>query len=183
MKKLLIIISIVIFSISLFGICSAGMVILGWTANPELHLAGYKVYYDIDTGSPYDGTIDMDGMAQGNTPIVYWLNGKRPPGNITDYELEDNSDPEAVIHIIDTSKQWFFVITAFDTEGNESGYSNEVNTIDDIPEPYPPETPPSKIYNIRALGTVVVEDVNNASGYSNEPPLPEVVQNIRVVKQ
>jgi len=182
MKKFLTIIAIIIFSMS-FGICLAGSLTLGWTPNSESNLAGYKIYYDIDSGDPYLGTTStMDGMSQGDSPIIYWLKGKRPPGNTTDYELEDNSDPEVTIHVIDTNKQWFLVVTAFDTGDYESDYSNEVNTVDDAPPP-DPNTPPSKIYNIRALNTIVVEDVNNASGYSNEPPLPEVIQNIRVVKQ
>ncbi len=184
MKKLFIIISVIIFSISLYGMCLAGQVTLGWSPNSEVDLAGYKVYYDIDGGHPYSGTTDiMGGMSPGDSPIVYWMRGKRPPGNTTDYEIEDNSNPEATLHIIDTSKVWFFVLTAFDIEGYESDYSNELNTYDDAPDPLPDDTPPSKIYNIRALGTTVVEDVDNASGYNDDEPFPEVVQNIRVVKQ
>jgi type II secretory pathway predicted ATPase ExeA len=78
---------------------------LEWDANTEPDLAGYKVYYKIgSSGEPYDGT----GATEGNSPVDI--------GNVTTYKL----------HGLAEDVTYFFVVTAYDTEGLESEYSNEV---------------------------------------------------------
>jgi hypothetical protein len=80
---------------------------LAWDANTEPNLAGYKVYYDSDgSGEPYGGT----GATEGDSPIDV--------GNVTEFTLYGLSDGE--VH--------FLAVTAYNDEGLESGYSNEVST-------------------------------------------------------
>ncbi|BAV34005.1 fibronectin type III domain protein [Sulfuricaulis limicola] len=77
---------------------------LTWDAVPATNLSGYRVYY-------------------GTTPGTY----QQAPGqglsvgNITTYTLMGLSN----------GTRYYFAVTAFDTAGNESGYSNEV--FKDIP--------------------------------------------------
>jgi len=91
-------------------------VTLQWDANTEPDLAGYKVYYkQVSSGPPYNGT----GATEGNSPIDV--------GNTTTC---------TVTGLID-GVTYFFVVTAYDSEGLESDYSNEVAT---SPEPTAPES-------------------------------------------
>jgi fibronectin type 3 domain-containing protein len=93
-------------------------VTLEWDANTEPDLAGYKVYYKTDlSGAPYDGT----GATEGNSPTDV--------GNFTTYTLHGLTD----------GIDYFFVVTAHDTEGLESDYSNEVTTGSE-PTPTPTTT-------------------------------------------
>lgn len=95
-------------------LCFAADVTLRWDANTETDLAGYKLYYKTDTtGAPYDGT----GADQGPSPV-----------NIPLGSLSDPNNPEFTITGVDAGHIYFLVITAYDTEENESGYSNEVST-------------------------------------------------------
>jgi len=89
-------------------------VTLQWDANTEPDLAGYKVYFDIDSGEPYDWA---------NSPITMTLN------------LDENSDPNVVEYTLIALPDgviWYFVVTAYDNQDLESGYSNEVNTGSDF---------------------------------------------------
>ena len=82
---------------------------LEWDANSETNLAGYEVYYDTDgSGPPYDGK----GQAEGDSPIDV--------KNVTEFWFR-TIDLKA--------NNFWFVVTAYNTEGLESGYSNEVNTV------------------------------------------------------
>jgi len=81
---------------------------LAWDANTESNLAGYKVYYNTrGPGAPYDGV----GQAEGDSPIDV--------GNVTEFDFNS---------IDFRAKDFWFVVTAYNTEGLESGYSNEVTT-------------------------------------------------------
>ena len=72
---------------------------LRWDANTEADLAWYKVYYKTgSSGGPYDNTINV--------------------GNVTTYSLHGLTD----------GITYYFVVSAYDTEGLESNYSNEVST-------------------------------------------------------
>jgi hypothetical protein len=87
-------------------------VTLGWDANTEPDLAGYKVYYKTgSSGPPYNGT----GANQGSSPVTV------PIG-----DLADADNPEYTLSGLSDSEVSFFVVTAYDTEGLESDYSNEV---------------------------------------------------------
>jgi hypothetical protein len=92
---------------NLRGVFGSSSITLTWNPIPST-LTGYayKVYYATHTGPPYDGT----GAAQGNSPIDV--------GNVIAYSL---TGLPANVH--------YFIVTAYDTLGRESWYSNEVNNI------------------------------------------------------
>jgi hypothetical protein len=93
----------------------AADVTLRWDANTESDLDGYKLYYKTDSsGSPYDGT----GSDQGASPVDIPLTS-----------LGDPNNPEFTITGLDAGHIYFLALTAYDTEDNESGYSNEVCTL------------------------------------------------------
>ncbi|MEW5803167.1 MAG: Ig-like domain-containing protein [bacterium] len=80
-------------------------VMLEWTENTGQDIAGYKVYYTADpAGSPYDGTEALEG----DSPINV--------GKVSQYILTGLS----------TIRNYRFVVTAYDSLGRESDYSNEV---------------------------------------------------------
>ena len=86
-----------------------------WDANTEPDLAGYRLYYKTgSSGAPYDGT----GATEGNSPTDV--------ANVTTYTLTGLTD----------GIDYFFVVTAYDTEDLESEYSNEV-TASTEPTPTP----------------------------------------------
>ncbi len=71
---------------------------LAWDTSPIGDLAGYKIYFDTDSiGFPYADTIDV--------------------GNNTSYTLSGLS----------TGLKYYIAATCYDTDGNESWYSNEVS--------------------------------------------------------
>jgi len=77
-------------------------VVLAWDPNAESDLAGYKIYgSEGSPGPPYD-LIDTHSLDD--------IDPDNPAGQITD---------------LDDSPEYYFVVTAYDLEGNESGYSNE----------------------------------------------------------
>jgi len=107
MKKTVMIMSIVMMFIMSI-VCSAYAVdiTLRWDANIETDLAGYNLYYKVGTpDSPYNNTE-----------------------NILLNILNDVNNPEFTITDLDDTYIYFLVLTAYDLEGNESGYSNEVHT-------------------------------------------------------
>lgn len=71
---------------------------LTWGANKEKDLAGYKVYRATASGAY-------------GAPIA------TVPGSVTTYQATG----------LEFGKTYFFVVTAYDIAGNESGYSNEVS--------------------------------------------------------
>ncbi len=81
---------------------------LQWDANTETDLAGYKVYYKIETSGPsYNGT----GAVEGNSPIDV--------GNVTQFTL----------HGLYEDVTYFFAVSAYNTTQLESGFSNEVDAL------------------------------------------------------
>jgi hypothetical protein len=105
----------------------AADVTLAWTANAEPDLAGYYIYYKSGTsGAPYNGT----GVYEGDSPI------KVPLG-----VFADPANPEYTMHGLSDTEITFFVLTAYDTEDNESSFSNEVFYIDVPASNLPPDTP------------------------------------------
>jgi endoglucanase len=76
---------------------------LAWDANTEADLAGYKLYQGTKAGGPY---TYVQTIAKGTLAAV--------TANLTD-------------------GTYCWVLTAYDSSGNESGYSNEVcRTIDTV---------------------------------------------------
>jgi hypothetical protein len=82
-------------------------IILDWAANDADDLAGYKVYYDDSSQPLYDGS----GAAEGNSGEVYVTAGETAQLTFTD---------------LSEVAPLYVSVTAFDYEGNESGYSNVV---------------------------------------------------------
>ena len=79
-------------------------VTLEWDANTQPDRDGYKIYYT-DSVHPYNGTvIDVD---------------------IDDVEIGDVA--RYTVTVLSDTDTYFFVVTAYDTLGNESGYSNKVS--------------------------------------------------------
>jgi hypothetical protein len=82
----------------------AADVTLAWDPNTDSDLEGYGVYFKKDSpGPPYDffGYVAVQDLSDPNNP-TFTLTG-----------LEEGS-------------QYYFVATAYDLTGNESGYSNSV---------------------------------------------------------
>ncbi len=94
---------VLFFSEPAKGAEAAG-VTLTWDSNYEADLAGYKVYYGTSSG-------------EYGTPKIMPL-----------ASLQDVTNPGCAVTDLDGAKTWYFVVTAYDTEGLESDYSNEVNT-------------------------------------------------------
>lgn len=118
------IICFILIGISLFVDAGDQRIGLEWDANTEENLTGYNVYVSHDAGGPYE-LIDTVGK---DTTEFWW------------YGILSGSD-------------YYFVVTAFNDEALESGYSNEVcayinNDKDfaiecgtEYPENPPPEDP------------------------------------------
>jgi hypothetical protein len=116
-------------------------VTLAWAANNEPDIAGYYIYYKSGaSGPPYDGM----GVYEGDSPI------KVPLGIFVDPE-----NPEYTLHGLSDTKISFFVLTAYDSEGNESDFSNEVYYID-VPESNLAPDTPNIIYPENYSGDVEV---------------------------
>ncbi|MCC7202290.1 MAG: fibronectin type III domain-containing protein [Nitrospirae bacterium] len=79
---------------------------LSWDRNTQPDLAGYKIYYGTTSGD-YTASKDV-GLT--NTPSY-------------------PKYPVADISSLSKGEKYYFVVTAYDTVGNESDYSNEVYTI------------------------------------------------------
>jgi hypothetical protein len=78
-------------------------VVLAWDPNAESDLAGYKIYGSKGSPGPPYNLIDTHSLDD--------IDSVNPAGQITD---------------LDDSSEYYFVVTAYDLEGNESDYSNEV---------------------------------------------------------
>lgn len=99
MKK---IISIFIAISMIASIAYAGMyhIIFSWDKNTEADLAGYKLYH----------RIASELYTDSNALII----------------INDPNSNTCTLDDFVTNENIYFVITAFDIAGNESGYSNEV---------------------------------------------------------
>ncbi|MGD8449156.1 MAG: hypothetical protein PVF36_07965, partial [Desulfobacterales bacterium] len=115
---------------------------LAWGSNSEPDLAGYYIYYKTgSSGAPYDGT----GAVEGNSPIQVPL-----------ADLDNPAYPEYTIHGLSDTETTYFVLTAYDTDGNESSYSNEVSY-------HPPSVPALSSLSISGNHSV---NENSSTGYT-----------------
>lgn len=115
-------------------------VTLAWTGNAEPDLAGYYIYYKSGTsGAPYNGT----GVDEGDSPI------KIPLGTFA-----DPANPEYTLHGLSDTQTSYLVLTAYDAEDNESGFSNEVS--------YQPSTAPI-LSSLSISGSDYVSENNSAN--------------------
>jgi hypothetical protein len=90
----------------------APTITLAWSSSSGSLPAGYKIYYKIDsTVPPYDGK----GLAEGDSPIVIPLDMFKNPHN-----------PEFTIHGLNKNMRYFFAVTAYDHNGQESSLSNGI---------------------------------------------------------
>lgn len=106
--------NIIILCLIFLTACTAfSAVIVSWNTNTEKDLAGYKIYFG-KKSRLYENTVTV------------------------------NTDTS---HIIDNYRflegaKYYFAVTAFDSSGNESGFSEEVSvTI--------PNSPPNKPTNVK----------------------------------
>ncbi len=110
-------------------------VTLQWDPNTEPDLAGYVIYYaEGHRGPPFDGI----GSDKGPSPIFTSMSGA------TGHQI-DNSDPVTFVMNLPGDKgvvDYCFAVTAYDTEGRESGFSNQVCLSGDTTYPSPDEGAP-----------------------------------------
>ena len=116
---------ILLFIPLFFSIVTSGYAIdftLAWDANTDPDLEGYLLYYKTGPlSSPYNGM----GATEGDSPIYISLQ-----------EISNPEQPEYTIHGLDETEDYYFVLTAYDIYGRESGYSNEAGSNDTGSEVY-----------------------------------------------
>ena len=95
--------------LAIAGIAQAATVQVTWNPNTEPDLAGYKLYHGTASGQ-YGEPVDV--------------------GNVTGHVMEITPQHGAT---------YYFALTAYDTSGNESGYSAEATCF--IPDGVKPEKP------------------------------------------
>ena len=84
-------------------------VVLAWDASPTPTVTGYKLYYEYRE--------NVDGLGEVRTVEVIDV------GNVLTYTID-----------VPAGRHWYFTVTAYDANGNESEPSNEVNTIPKKPD-------------------------------------------------
>lgn len=112
----------------LLSIASAADITLGWDVPTEDiakgDFAGWRIYSSLTSGTGYQ----------------FMTNGQIDYTDVFDYKVTV-SIPE----VVGDSVTYYFVVTAFDTSGNESGYSNEVS------KEFSDTTPPSVTVNVHII--------------------------------
>ena len=101
-----IILTAVIFSVKTSSV-AADQIILAWDANTEPDLEGYAVYGK--QGSPFPPYDYIDTYQE--------------------VDLADPLNPTAVIADLESNVTYSFVVTAYDTQSNESDFSNAVSVL------------------------------------------------------
>lgn len=95
--------------LAIAGIAQAATVQVTWNPNTEPDLSGYKLYHGTASGQ-YGEPVDV--------------------GNVTGHVMQITPEYGAT---------YYFALTAYDTSGNESGYSAEATCF--IPDGVKPEKP------------------------------------------
>ncbi|MEI8356338.1 MAG: Ig-like domain-containing protein, partial [Deltaproteobacteria bacterium] len=112
--------------------CFATTVTLQWDTNAESDLAGYKIYYQADASTlPFQGT----GAIQGAAPV------------------DVLKQTTATVGGLDPNHAYYFAVTAYNTSGIESSYSNIV-AVPEMTSPTVSLTSPAN--NATVGGTVSV---------------------------
>ena len=110
MKNLIVSILLFLLTVSVSTVHgqTTGTATLSWDSNTEADLAGYRVYQSQVSGL-YNGlpVADIPSVAIGT--------------------------PTFQISALKEDQTYFWVITAYDTSGNESGFSNEVTKTISVP--------------------------------------------------
>jgi len=108
----------ILFFLLLPATLQAGDVTLAWDPNSETNLAGYKLYYDSDADlEMYQGT----GASEGDSPVIIYLE-----------DLADADLPTFTLTGLTNGQYYYFALTAFDSDGMESDFSDEVGTLVDV---------------------------------------------------
>lgn len=111
------------------GVAAVNNPKLAWDPNTEPALAGYKLYFGTESrgciGDPLDERFTYRGGAalQGGAPIVIFLN-----------ELQDLNNPSYLLAGLPATVNRF-AVTAFDSNGLESRYSDEVRLAGTVQPP------------------------------------------------
>ena len=105
--------------LAIAGIAQAATINVSWNPNTEEDLAGYRLYVGEASGQ-YGEPVDV--------------------GNVTGHVMEITPEYGAT---------YYFALTAYDTSGNESGYSAEASCF--IPDSGAPEEPPGLRAIIQAI--------------------------------
>lgn len=95
--------------LAIAGIAQAATINVSWNPNTEPDLAGYRLYVGEASGQ-YGEPVDV--------------------GNVTGHVMEITPEYGAT---------YYFALTAYDTSGNESGYSDEATCF--VPDGRAPEKP------------------------------------------
>ena len=95
--------------LAIAGIAQAATINVSWNPNTEPDLSGYKLYHGTASGQ-YGEPVDV--------------------GNVTGHVMEITPQYGAT---------YYFALTAYDTSGNESGYSDEATCF--VPDGGAPEKP------------------------------------------
>jgi len=132
----------------------AAEVTLDWEAIEQMDVAGYKIRYNSRyCCEPYDGT----GIVEGNSPIDIQVGS---PGF-------DPANPEKILTILPEVLPYYFTIKVYDTEGNESQNSNEVNTSAPQITSFP-----TVVYltsNVATIKWITDQESNSEIRYSEDP--------------
>ena len=112
MKRFAFAILLIFFFVCSFSATQAGQVVFEWDANSEEDLAGYRLYQSIAPGQ-------------------YTYGSENAVGTIT-------AGTETFTLTMNVDGTFYWVLTAYDAAGNESGPSNEVTTDVNFKPPSPP---------------------------------------------
>lgn len=126
------------------ALAGGGAVTLGWEPNTEHDLAGYRVHYKTGSGGPpYSGK----GLDQGDSPVTVKLT-----------DLDPFLPPRTDLTGLELGVTYFFTLTAFDTGGNESEHSNEVNCRVSGDPGGDPDPPPKAPAVLNVIKTAILND-------------------------
>lgn len=121
-----IIISILVFILTAPAFAATVELNFAWDRNTETDLAGYRLYQSATSGQYTKGTTSANFIKA--IPAVNPVSGTNHPSSTL--QSMTGTDGQRV----------FFVLTAYDATGNESGFSNEVSfTFPDTTAPQPPK--------------------------------------------
>jgi hypothetical protein len=97
--------------------CTAETITLAWDENSEPDVAGYRIYYRIgSSGSQITSRYNGVGIENGDSPIDVPV------------DHDESLDPrfvEITLEGLNEDQDYYFVVTAYNTEGLESAPSNE----------------------------------------------------------
>jgi hypothetical protein len=122
------------------GTCRAAAVVLEWDPSSDSDLAGYRVYYQANSSAvPFQGT----GALEGNAPV------------------EGGSATTATINGLDPGNSYYFAVTAYNSIGFESVYSNVVEIKESLAPSISIASPAdnSSVNGIVSVGAIATDNV------------------------